>query len=224
MKQHNASIIILAKNPVPGQVKTRLIPVLGASGAAELQSKLIHQTLTTAITSQCGPVELWCSPTYQHSFFSDCCERYPITLHQQKGADLGKKMALAAQAGLSRSHAVIIIGTDCPTLHTDDLNAALKKLEQGNELCLKPAEDGGYVLVAMRRLIKSIFEDMPWGTRDVLAKTRHRLMMQSIKHAELDITWDLDRPGDYDRYCKLKDISYDKQTKLGETLASTASN
>lgn len=223
MNQTGTRIIIMTKMPVPGKVKTRLIPLLGREAATALHTRLTQQTLQTALAARCGPVELWCHPSPHHDFFKQCLNRYPVTLHSQSGANLGERMARAAQAGLARSRDVIIIGTDCPLLSSGDLLAAQDRLRQGHEVCIKPAEDGGYVLIAMRRVIRSIFEDIPWSTREVLARTRHHLLMQSVSYAELAMTWDLDRPADYLRYRHLIDSGDEprRMVSAGDAGATT---
>ena len=86
------SIMIFARAPVPGQCKTRLIPELGADGAAELHMQLVQHTLRVAIESCIGPVSLWCAPDIQHPFFAGCARSYGVHLQTQCDGDIGARM------------------------------------------------------------------------------------------------------------------------------------
>ena len=86
------TIAIFARAPVPGQCKTRLIPRLGAEGAAALQELFIARALETTIAAALGPVELWCAPDNDHAFFRACADKYSVALQDQSGDDLGARM------------------------------------------------------------------------------------------------------------------------------------
>ncbi len=189
-------IAVFAKAPVAGQVKTRLAPLLGAEGAAALHAGLVRQALSTATRSGLGPVELWCAPDETHPFFARCAEQFALTLHRQSGADLGARMRAAFAHGLGAGDRVIVIGSDCPALETGDLRAAAAALAD-HDAAIVPAEDGGYVLIALARPLPELFDGIAWGEASVMGRTRSRLGDSRARWKELPKRWDVDRPEDY---------------------------
>src|SRR5262245_57260479 len=109
----SVSIAILAKAPIPGLAKTRLIPAIGAHGAAVLQERLTERAVATALAAEIGPVTLWCAPDSTHSTFLKLVARSRITLRPQTDGDLGARMLAATAASDGQ---VLVIGTDCPAL------------------------------------------------------------------------------------------------------------
>jgi rSAM/selenodomain-associated transferase 1 len=199
----DARIMVFAKAPVAGAVKTRLIPVLGAQGAAALHAMLAHYCIATAVEAQLCPVELWCSPDTNHPFFTQCSKDYGVILREQQGNDLGKRMAHAFDTVLQQSPYAVIIGTDCPALTAQDLRTALHTLVapgilplDGFDAVIGPAEDGGYVLLGLRKAAPLLFEDITWGSCRVLALTRERLKRLQWRWRELAPRRDVDRPED----------------------------
>ncbi|MCL5668994.1 MAG: TIGR04282 family arsenosugar biosynthesis glycosyltransferase [Gammaproteobacteria bacterium] len=189
-------ILIFAKAPVAGEVKTRLIPTLGAQGAARLHEQLARRCIAQASAAALSPVQLWCAPDAAHPFFMQCQKEFGVTLHTQQGGDLGARMAHALSTALETASYTIIIGTDCPALTAHDLREALAMLEQGYDAVLGPAEDGGYVLLGLRRVAPQPFENIPWGTEQVLDLTRARLKQLQWRWHELPARRDIDRPQD----------------------------
>lgn len=164
-----------------GAVKTRLIPLLGAQGAARLHARLLRRALRTARAARLGPVELWTA------------ER------RQRGADLGERMMHAFAHSLRRAARVILIGSDCPVLRPRDLRQAARWLAGGADAVFAPAQDGGYALIGLRRVSPRLFQGMPWGGAQVMALTRARLAALGWRWRELPEVWDVDRPEDYRR-------------------------
>jgi uncharacterized protein len=187
------AVAILAKAPLPGLAKTRLIPTLGAQGAAQLQARLIARTLKTACAAKVGPVNLWAAPEESH--FRALVGELPVELMRQADGDLGARMlvALAAQCP------ALVIGTDCPALEPNHLRQAADALRAGKDAAIIPAEDGGYVLIGLRRPEPALFADMPWGTNRVLAETRRRSEQLGLALHELAPLWDVDMPADLER-------------------------
>jgi len=192
----NARLLIFAKAPVAGQVKTRLIPPLSAVEAAQLHARFIRRTLDVACESNLCPVQLWCSPRLHHPFFVDCRRSFPVVLHNQCGGDLGERMRQAAASALTESDYALLIGCDCPTLTTEYLQQALTALKKGYNAVLGPAEDGGYVLLGLRHAEPELFSGIAWGTDAVLDSTRSRLRRLQWRWDELPEQWDVDRPED----------------------------
>ena len=93
----------------------------------------------------------------------------------------------------------LLIGTDCPALTATELRAAGLALAEGNDAVFIPAEDGGYVLIGLRRPIDSLFDGVPWGSDRVMDHTRESLRRVGLRWRELSPSWDVDRPEDADR-------------------------
>ena len=185
-------MIVFARAPVPGRAKTRLIPALGALGAARLQRRMTWRTVAMA-----GSPEV--HGTAPHSFFR--CLPAPFRL--QKGGDLGERMHHAIARGLRRHRAVILVGTDCPVLNARDLSRAARLL-CSQDAVLAPAEDGGYALVGMSRPCSAIFEGIEWGSDSVLRQTIVRMDRAGLRWRLLRTVWDVDRPEDLERLRSLR--------------------
>jgi rSAM/selenodomain-associated transferase 1 len=190
------ALAILAKAPIAGAAKTRLIPALGAAGAAALHARLIERTVETACQASIGPMTLWVTPAPRHAYFTALASRFPVGLAVQPDGDLGARMLAPCHANTGP---VIVIGTDCPVLAPAHLRAAADVLRVGSDVVVIPAEDGGYVLIGSRRPQPNLFADMTWGTDTVMAETRRRLAQLGIRWRELPALWDLDRPEDLAR-------------------------
>jgi len=195
-------LAILAKAPVPGLAKTRLIPRLGPDGAARLQAVLTERAVATACAAGLGPVTLWCTPDCTHPAFPELTERYGVALRPQTGADLGERMA-AAIAHHAAQGPVLLTGTDCPALTPDHLRAAATALASGYDAVVFPAEDGGYVLIGLAAPQPALFEGIAWGSDRVMAETRARLRALGLSWSEPALLWDLDRPEDLERLAAL---------------------
>lgn len=196
------AIAVLAKAPIEGFAKTRLVPALGPKGAADLQRAMILRTVDTAIGSGLGPVSLWCAPDRSHRLFRDIAATRPVDLSDQSGADLGRRMQAAFER-LLPGNPVLLIGTDCPVLAASHLVACAEALAAGADAVFLPAEDGGYALVGLRRLEPALFFDMPWGTAGVMPETRRRAATLGLVVSEPAFVWDIDRPADYERALSL---------------------
>jgi rSAM/selenodomain-associated transferase 1 len=189
---------VFAKAPVPGGVKTRLEGLLGREGAAALHAELVRHTLSTAVASGVGAVELWCAPDALHPFFQQCAREFGVTLRVQEGADLGLRMARAFEASHAENRALVVIGTDCPALDAAAIVEAAEALRT-HDAVVRPAEDGGYVLVGLATPVAGLFDAIAWGGDAVMEVTRARLARAGIRWKELDVSWDVDRPEDYAR-------------------------
>ncbi|RAI46105.1 TIGR04282 family arsenosugar biosynthesis glycosyltransferase [Rhodoplanes roseus] len=190
------AIAILAKAPVPGLAKTRLIPGLGAAGAAALQERLTARAVTTALAAATGPVKLWATPDPRHPSFSRLAAHTAVGLFPQPDGDLGTRMRVAAETAAGP---VLVIGTDCPVLTAPHLVACAESLRDGIDAVVIPAEDGGYVLIGMRLARPELFSGMPWSTAEVMASTRRRLARTGLSWREPARLWDVDRPEDLAR-------------------------
>jgi rSAM/selenodomain-associated transferase 1 len=201
------AVAILAKAPVAGFAKTRLIPVLGADGAATLQARLIARAVATACAAAVGPVTLWTTPDEAHPAFQAMGAR-GIALARQGDGDLGARMLAAIAAANGPS---LVIGTDCPALTSDHLRGAADILGGGADAVLIPAEDGGYALIGMRAPEPALFSAMRWSTSDVMDETRRRLRSLGLSWQEPVTLWDVDVPEDLERL---------KEAGLGDLIPS----
>ncbi|MGQ0750880.1 MAG: TIGR04282 family arsenosugar biosynthesis glycosyltransferase [Betaproteobacteria bacterium] len=192
-------LIVFARTPQPGAVKTRLIPLLGAEGAAALHVRLLERTLATARAADIGPVELHCTPDCEHAYIRECAARYRVSLIRQVEGDLGARMARALNRALQRSRNALVIGTDCAVLTAQHLQEARQALHEGVDAVIVPAEDGGYALIGLNRCDPRIFAGIAWGGAEVLNQTRARLSELGWQWRELETLWDVDRPEDYRR-------------------------
>lgn len=196
MSMSDTGLHIFARAPVAGKAKTRLIPALGAQGAAELHAWLVRYTLANALSADVGPVTLWCASDMRHPFFMQCAFDFGVVLREQQGEDLGQRMSHALQSGLSESRSVLLIGTDCPDMTPEDLRHAAKWVSEDVPIVFIPAKDGGYALVGAQRTVPPIFDDIPWGGDQVMAVTRRRLESLALDWHELPPLADIDTPDD----------------------------
>lgn len=193
------AILVFAKAPDPGKVKTRLASHIGEGPAAVLAARLALRTVATARAAGVGDVELWCAPDTVHPFFDLCRRRHGVALHGQVGADLGSRMNHALRSALERAPAAILIGSDIPTMSPADLRAAASSLAAGDDAVFGPAEDGGYWLIGLRRVDDTVFADQPWGSSNVLSRARARCAALRWRVTEVATRWDVDRPEDFER-------------------------
>jgi rSAM/selenodomain-associated transferase 1 len=192
-------VMVFARAPVPGEVKTRLIPALGEAGAAALHRRLVSHCLRAARDSRLGSVELWCAPGTGDPFFLECERRFGASLHPQGEGDLGARMRRAFESALARSRRAVLVGSDVPALSPRYLRDADRALAEGEDAVVGPAEDGGYVLIGLSRVDAELIRDIPWGGPDVLAETRRRVAALAWRLRELPALWDVDRPEDLAR-------------------------
>ncbi len=194
-----ARIIVFAKAPHAGEVKTRLCPPLRPQGAALLHARMVRRTLATACAAAPGQVELHCSPATDEPFFVECARDHGIALYAQAGGDIGQRMSYAMRVA-SQNRPLLLIGTDCPARSTDDLRIALQALEAGNDAVLGPVEDGGYSLIGLSRFEPAVFEGIEWSTAQVYSQTRAQFIRLGLRWHALPVSWDVDLPADLHRF------------------------
>ncbi len=183
---HQTALVIFAKAPIPGQVKTRLCPPLTSDEAATLHGSFVLDTLErtqTAVVKLKLPIDryLACAPSATHVFFKIMEERQGVRLIDQVGDDLGGRMSQAFGALFARGYQqVVLIGTDVPTLPLDHVKQAIASLEN-HDLVLGPALDGGYYLIGLKRMAPKLFADIPWSTNQVLRLTQEKALTIGLK-------------------------------------------
>lgn len=193
----STAMAVFAKAPVPGQVKTRLIPSLGAGGAAILAQRMLAHALGQAGALPVAHRELCVSPDMEHPAFAravaDSGGRLCLTL--QGDGDLGERMHRALTRLLAGHDKALLMGTDAPGLTTAVLRRAFEALD-GHDAVFVPAVDGGYALVGLTRSAPAIFLGMTWSTSGVMAETRARARRAGLRWAELEPVADIDEPQD----------------------------
>ena len=192
----DCTVLIFAKTPGPGQVKTRLIPALGEAGANRLYCDLLQREIAWISRETPHEIELWVTPDEQHPLFQDLRDRHGLTLHLQQGGDLGARMGFAAERTLARRRRALLLGVDCPALTAAHLEQTHFWLQAGEDAVLGPAKDGGYVLLGLNRFDWRIFQGHTWGGADVAETTRRAMHQLGWRWRELPTLGDLDRPDD----------------------------
>ena len=199
-----ASLAVFCKAPIPGQVKTRLIPDMTAQQAADVHMLLTNRLLSWLVKAELCPITLWCSPDTSHPFFQSCAVEYGISLKEQKGTDLGGKMQYAIASQLKSSSQVLLIGCDSPSVRQRDVSDMIERLQSVDDVVLAPAEDGGYVMIGCREDYPILFSNMEWSMSNVSDETRLRAIQSGIRLSSLGTQWDIDNYIDWQRFCALE--------------------
>lgn len=184
-------VALFARYPEPGRAKTRLIPALGADGAAALHRRLTERALD-AVRESGLPFELRHTGAPPEGFRDWLGPDVPLA--EQGEGSLGERMARAAA-----EPPVILVGSDLPDLLPRHLRAAAEAL-RAHPAAIGPAEDGGYYLLALRVPMPFLFEPLAWGTDAVLPATLARFAAHGVAPAVLEPLADLDRPEDLPRW------------------------
>ena len=188
-------IVIFAKEPQPGFSKTRLIPALGAQGAATLAKLLLERMLQAAIASEVGVVELCVTPWSSEEVWRKVGVPVSVQLTDQGDGDLGVRMARAAQRVIDAGESVLLVGTDCPQLDAGQLQIAALALQDA-DATLIPALDGGYVLLGLNQYDASVFSGIAWSTSNVATATHERIQALHWRVQTLAPLHDIDEPAD----------------------------
>lgn len=191
-------IVIFAKAPVAGRVKTRLIPALGAQGAAALAREMLERTVAAANQAAVGLPELCADPDPADPAWMGLIPEAPLRLSGQGSGDLGERMARAAGRVLGEGERILLIGTDCPALEAPRLSAAAVALDH-EDVVIHPAEDGGYVLLGLSRFDPSIFDGIGWSGPDVAEQTLRRIGALGWSVRVGETLRDIDEPVDIER-------------------------
>lgn len=209
MKRH---IIVFSRYPEPHTTKTRLIPALGAEGAADLQRAMTRHTLaavraTTHSTGAIAEVRFEGGDARRMA----TCFGKDLQYHRQGTGDLGNRMDRAFSDAFSDgADQVVMIGTDCPELTPDLLADAFTALER-NDLVLGPADDGGYYLIGLSHPARQLFVDMPWGNDGVLDRTLQQATELQLTVSTLETLSDVDRPEDLAVWQRIHNQTVDEE-------------
>jgi len=190
-------LMVFTRYPEPGKTKTRLIPVLGKVGAANLHRLMAKKTIARGISLQkIRPLSVEIHYTGGSQQQMQDWLGTDIIYQNQIDGDLGARMTAAFQkcfdSGVDKC---VIIGTDCPALKAEIIAQAFDKLSQ-HDLVLGPAKDGGYYLIGLGRSIPELFSGINWGSSEVFAATRAIAQNLDLKIAYLPTLADIDLPED----------------------------
>ncbi len=188
----SAALIVFAKAPIEGYVKTRLCPPLTSDEAASLHGSLVLDVLERCQSLKACDQILAGTPTSDHPFFGAMKTRFKIPIWEQVGEDLGERMAQAFQTAFGSPYqSVIIIGTDIPGITVQLLSTAFKNLQE-HDVVLGPTVDGGYYLIGLRAPKSELFENIPWSTDQVFSLTQKKAEAMNLSLKVLPTLRDLD--------------------------------
>lgn len=189
-------IVVMAKAPLPGFAKTRLIPALGEAGAAGLAAHMLTSTLEQAQAAGCAEVELCVTPDIADSAWTAWGPPTGVQVASQGDGDLGERLARAAARTFARGLMPLIIGTDCPALDARRLRRAAAALS-ATDVVLHGTLDGGYALIGLARGGEDVvFTDIDWSTERVFAQTLERIQAARLQLRVGDFLQDIDEPED----------------------------
>ena len=192
----DSALIIFAKAPIPGQVKTRLCPPLTPDEAASLHGSIVLDMLERSRGTASMDRFVACAPSHEHVFFKILEERHGVRLITQTGDDLGSRMARAMADVFALGYRkVLVIGTDLPTLPGSAFGEAITLLAT-HDLVLGPALDGGYYLIGLRKPAPELFAGIPWSTDQVLPLTRQKASALGMSVVLLPVRRDIDTVDD----------------------------
>lgn len=190
----------MAKVPEAGKVKTRLQSKISAAKAAEFAGKLLHDAIEKALRLQDQLIIAY-SPFEQHAYFDEFSQTN-IILVPQTGVDLGKKMFNAFNFAFEQKvDSIVMIGTDSPTFPQKFIENAFEYLKHSDTV-LGESEDGGYYLIALKKLKKEIFEDVTWSSPETFKQTARNIEKCGLKLSLLPKWYDVDLPEDFERLRK----------------------
>ena len=196
----DTALIVFARAPRPGEVKTRLIERFGAAGAAAIYQQLLAATLRAAERSTLTARYLYCSDAASRAWFDAELSPQQWTVRVQCDGDLGLRMHDALQAALRAHPAAVLIGSDIPDIDEAHLHAAAGVLGAGADAVLGPSDDGGFYLVGLREAADDVFNGVAWSSGSELDGVRARLRQRGWRWQELETLFDVDTPADVARW------------------------
>ncbi len=206
-----SALIVFAKAPIEGYVKTRLCPPLTPDEAASLHGSLVLDLLERCQALKGCDRILAGAPTPDHPFFGAMKTRFKIPIWEQVGDDLGARMSHAFQSVLGLPYqSAIIIGTDIPGITVQLISSAMKSL-QDHDVVVGPTEDGGYYLIGFRSPTPKLFENIAWSTNTVFSQTEEKANAMGLSMKVLPMLRDLDTIEDLQAFIQ---ESKDKKNQL----------
>ena len=193
------TLIIFAKYPEPGKVKSRLASELGAERAAEVYSRIAKAVIEKVSTSDTHGTIIFYDPPERENEIKLWLGINKHSYERQRGSTIGEKMSNSFRAVFSRgAEKAVLIGTDIPEITAGTVNAAFGLLDE-TDVVLGPAEDGGYYLMGLRNPEPLLFRDIEWSTNLVLSQTIDRIKERKLSYNLLQTLKDVDTAGDIDQ-------------------------
>lgn len=214
------ALLVFAKPPIPGRVKTRLAASLGAAGAAALHRACVADAIRLASRIPACAPRLVVAPGANGWPANDLSLPRNWSIGTQRGRGLGERLERAFAEEFQRGmRKVAVIGTDTPWMGERAIRTAFRLLDDA-DVALGPAIDGGYYLLAARRFLPPLFRGIPWGTAETLNATRRALERGGILYRMLPLDFDLDRPEDLERASSLLASEPSRAAELAAWLAA----
>ncbi|TVP58868.1 MAG: DUF2064 domain-containing protein [Gemmatimonadales bacterium] len=192
------TLLIFAKAPRPGTVKTRLARDIGTAEATRLYRSM-GRSVVDGLRNGPWRTVVCFSPDEARPEMEDWLGTEGLEWLPQAGGDLGARMHAAIREAFAmpqRPAGVCVVGTDTPDLGPDEVHDAFRRLEGGQDVVIGPAEDGGYYLIGVRAPRAELFRGIDWSTERVLAQTGDRIRTQGLRTSELDVLNDIDELAD----------------------------
>ena len=219
----STALIVFAKAPIPGEVKTRLCPPLDPDEAASLHGTLVLDAVERAKGLAGASLYVAGAPDLAHPFFKVLEGRYGAKLLPQRGPDLGARMKWAMQDAFEQgAEDVLLTGTDLPTLPRARLMESLTLIKK-HDVVLGPTADGGYYLIGLRKMVPALFEGIGWSTASVFADTKKKIEDAGLSLGLLPECRDLDTLEDLKVFIGLcgKDRAMTKRTESALRLIAS---
>lgn len=190
--KHKRGLILFAKSPSPGKVKTRLEPVLDTETILALYKQLLARQISLVNRCDLAQKFLWVDGNPTMEMF----QSFEGEILVQLGGGIGERMGAALKSSLEHCDSVILIGCDSPGLDATMIEEAFQVLEAGKNAVFVPAMDGGYVLVGLNLAADQLFRDITWGSGQVMEQTRQKMIALGVSWKELEPVRDIDEPAD----------------------------
>lgn len=186
------AIVVFAKAPLPGSVKTRLAPHISPDEAALLHEAFVFDTVDRLAGQDLADVWLACSPGKDHPFFKSLCNSFGLKAFDQSGGSLGQRMEAGINLLCSKGYEkVIVLGSDSPSLSLEIIDEAFELMDK-QKIVLGPSLDGGYYLLGVCSYPPDIFSGINWGSSSVFSETVERLGRERLKYSLLPYWYDVD--------------------------------
>lgn len=194
----NQTLLIFAKSPLPGLVKTRLSSSLAEDQIVTLYKNLLISTLENTIRVDVWDTELWLSPDTEHPFCVELSQRFQLPRKRQQGVVLGEILEHAIQQHNLNDTKLVLIGSDCPVLTEEHIHQAFELLDK-HDCVISPAEDGGFVLLGLKVFPPALFENIIWSSTSVCKTLMTNAKLLNLSYFCLETLWDVDTPKDLQR-------------------------
>jgi rSAM/selenodomain-associated transferase 1 len=196
-------VIVLARVPRPGEVKSRLARTVGEAAALAHYRTMLRDILSVVREAQVQSpdieVELCILGDDRDGECARLAAMHGFALTTQLGSSVGERIEAALGRALDEGRVPVLVGSDVVSLAASDLHDAFEALRE-RDAVFGPTEDGGYALVGLRRRVARLFDEMPWGRDSLMAATRRRLQESGVRWSQLRTLWDVDEEPELRRW------------------------